>query len=114
MVLQPSSQQPNGFVALAEFDKPSNGGNQDRRIDWGDAVFSSLRLWQDTNHNGISEFIELHALSSLDVQAIELEYRESRRRDRHGNLFKYRAKIYDRRGTSVGRWAWDVYLRVVP
>jgi hypothetical protein len=111
---QPSSVDPNGFLSLEEFDKPQNGGNDDGRIDRSDTVFSSLRLWQDTNHNGISEQGELKTLLSRDIKALDLDFKFSRRVDEHGNQFKYRAKVYDRRGGSVGRWAWDVFLVSAP
>lgn len=107
---QPASSNPNGFIALAEYDRSPNGGNNDALIDARDAIFSSLRLWLDANRNGRSEAGEMFTLPSLGVAAFDLDYKEFKHRDSYGNWFRYRAKVYDEHGAQLGRWAWDVFL----
>ncbi len=108
----PAGQTKNGFLALAEFDKVGNGGNGDSLITRQDAVFGSLRLWRDGNHDGISDAGELFTLRKLGLTKIELDYKESKRTDEFGNEFKYRAKVKDAKDAQLGRWAWDVFLTV--
>jgi hypothetical protein len=110
----PSGEKKNGFLALAEYDKLPNGGNADGLITEADAIFSSLRLWQDIDHNGYSEPIELLSLEAASTKTIELEYKTSKYTDQFGNQFRYRAKVKDTNQARAGRWAWDVFLVAGP
>ncbi len=107
---QPSHPNRNGFLALAEYDKAAQGGNEDGRMTRHDTIFDYLRPWRDSNHNGISEANELFALADLGLRRLDLDYRNSQRVDAHGNAFRYRAKVRDAQDAQLGRWAWDVFL----
>jgi len=107
---QPAGPNKNGFLALAEFDKAANGGNGDGVLNNHDTVFERLRLWQDSNHNGIVDSGELHTLASRNINELEFDFKESKRTDQFGNEFRYRAKVKDTQEGKVARWAWDVFL----
>jgi hypothetical protein len=111
---QPPSKHPNGFLALAVFDSFAYGGNEDGVISAKDAIFTRLRLWQDANHNGISEPEELHTLPELGVDEISLKFEEDREVDAFGNRFRYRALVRSAAGLLPDRWAYDVFVVALP
>jgi len=94
----------NGFVALAVCD-----GNHDGVINAADAIWASLLLWIDANHNGRSEPEELRSLSTTAVRAISLDYRTHMRRDAFGNLFRYEGTVQLSSGV---RHIYDVFFRI--
>jgi hypothetical protein len=111
----PQPQMPlpelrHGFNALVQYDKSENGGNADGVLNKDDQIFNSLRLWQDTNRNGIGEPDELHTLPDLGLTSIDMDYKEAKKQDGQGNRFKFRAKVKDKKGAQLGRWIYDVYL----
>lgn len=114
--LSDGSQALNGYLALAELDTWALGGNEDGRIDPGDAAFSQLRLWTDTNHNAISEPTELQTLEEARVTAIGLNHRRSNRTDQHGNELRFRGRAWrtGQNGTERPVQTWDVFFLVVP
>lgn len=107
--LQLPSDDPNGFRALEVFDDVLNGGNDDGRIDFQDAIYSSLLLWTDADHDGRSSAGELQGLDGL-VAAIDLDYRRDYFRDENGHEFRYWAALERPDGSSGAAVAWNVFF----
>ena len=79
----------NGFTALQKMNMELNGGVPRASVNADEPLFERLLLWEDENHNGISEPHEIQPAARL-LSDIGLGYGEHRRRDRHGNLLKWK------------------------
>ena len=70
--LADGSTASNGYEALAQYD-----ANHDGVINSGDAIYSQLRVWIDSNGDGVETANELYTLAQLNVQSISLAYQSS-------------------------------------
>jgi hypothetical protein len=91
--ITPNEGPLNGYQALRFFDDAPRGGNEDSRISAEDEIFSELRLWLDSDHDGVCAPEELRPLEEAGVVAIGLDTVVSQKRDRHGNLIRWRSKV---------------------
>jgi len=110
-LLPNGSVAPNGFAALAAYDRPENGGTGDGVIDARDAIWTELKLWIDWNHNGISEPNELYSLEDWGVKQISLDYESLNRTDQFGNVFRFKAPC---QLAGKVRFGYDVYFTARP
>ena len=106
------TQAENGFVALGWYDRPEMGGNGDGWIGPSDLIWGLLRVWKDTNHDGISQSSEMISLNAAGIVGISTDYKQEGRRDAFGNLFRYRGTVLIREanGRVQGRSIYDIFL----
>lgn len=100
---KPVGEKENGYRALRGFDQ-----NKDDAITEVDGIWRLLGIWRDYNHNGTSEVGEVTPLVSNGIASISLNYKESRKRDKFGNEFRYRADVLFVNGKKTS--SWDVFL----
>ncbi len=79
-LLNNGEKAANGFAALAELDE-----NHDGKIDSSDAAYSQLRVWKDTDGDGVTDAGELMSLGDAGVASIATGYNESMVTDAQGN-----------------------------
>lgn len=126
----PHHPDPNGFLALAWYDKRAQGGNVDGILDKTDAIWNHLKLWIDDhcyktpNAPCTSVPSEVHSLESAGIHNIALVYDASPgNEDQYGNEFKFYVAVNvdpqqdknntkDPRSSRDPRRMYDVFLRV--
>lgn len=109
-----AGKKPNGFLALAVFDTPAEGGNGDGLIDKRDKVWPRLLVWIDANHDGISQPGELHHLDDIGIHSIDLDYKNSWYLDQYANMFRYKGRLNRVAHDAVSRVMYDVLLQRMP
>ena len=71
----------SGFMALAEYDN-----NKDGKIDSNDIIYALLRIWQDSDGDGIASAGELKQLVDLGIVSIGLSYNNTGVTDGANNI----------------------------
>jgi len=102
----------NGFVALAQYDQPALGGNDDGEITSADSIWPMLRVWTDSNADGKTQRSELATLNVLGLVALGTIPKYRRYVDESGNDIPFYAWVTNRIGRKV--LMVDVFFRELP
>lgn len=95
----------DGFMALAKYDS-----NRDGIIDYEDPIFEKLRLWSDSNGDGIAEPGELLYLDFMNVNAIDLAYDPNYyEKDIYGNEIHFKSIVQLKDGSI--KLMFDLWFR---
>ena len=111
LLLQGDALAPNGFVGLAQFDRPELGGNDDGFISGDDQIWKYLYLWLDADADGISTSREMTPLASLPILRLETIPFEVKQFDSSGNWLRFFARA--QRNDGETRDMVDVFFRLL-
>ncbi|MBR2916550.1 MAG: DUF2974 domain-containing protein, partial [Clostridia bacterium] len=95
----------NGFMALADIDS-----NSDNVINADDETFGELKVWIDSNGNGLSEDGELHTLDELGISQINIKNNITNYNDDNGNTVAREGTFVKEDGNvgSIGEIHFDM------
>lgn len=94
----------DGFAKLASFDS-----NNDGLVNENDALFGSIKVWQDANENGITDAGELVSLKSAGITDLNTAYTDVFTTDAQGNIHGEHSSAL-KNGSSIE--VVDVYFQV--
>lgn len=110
---QTPSSEPNGFRALRWYDVPERGGNSDGVLNAEDAAWSTLMVWSDADHDGVS-IGELAPIDSTGIIGFDVVnvIGPIRRVDENGNDYRFSAVVFTRPSSPVPGYVSDIWLPV--
>jgi serine-aspartate repeat-containing protein C/D/E len=94
-----------GFGKLASFDSNSDGF-----VDASDANFGALKVWKDSNSNGVTDAGELQGLSIFGISSLAVGYTKKFELDAQGNIMGERSFATTTNGNKID--TVDVYFQV--
>jgi len=98
VLLMDQRRAPNGFVGLAQWDRPELGGDDDGFITASDKIWDRLMLWTDLDADGVAQEDEMGYLDEFGLTRLETIPRRDNYRDEHGNRLAFRALSYSESG----------------
>jgi hypothetical protein len=94
-----------GFAKLETFDS-----NKDGTVDAQDKLFNQLKIWQDSNSNGITDQGELQSLSAHGISSLNVNYTNQFTMDAQGNVLGEVSNATTNEGKSLDMI--DIYFQV--
>ncbi|WP_413171071.1 calcium-binding protein [Anabaena azotica] len=79
-ILKNGSKAAHGFAALSELDI-----NKDGKINASDSAYTKVRVWKDSNSNGVVDTGELLTLTQAGVKSLNTGFTEQTQTDAQGN-----------------------------
>ena len=95
-VLSNGKKAKNGFEALKDLDS-----NQDYVFDQNDAAWNEVKVWKDSNSNGIVDEGELLTMEQAGITGFDLNYQSQSRDDANGNAHLQTSTITKADGTTA-------------
>ena len=94
-VLSSGAKAANGFEALKELDS-----NKDGVFNSSDEAWNEVKVWKDSNQNGMVDNSELLSLEQANIAGINLNYNEQELVDGNGNTHAQTGTIIKTDGSS--------------
>ena len=111
--LESGEKAPNGFVALAQYDRPEFDGNNDGYINAADEIYSELVLWLDDDADGVCTPGEIYSLEEMQLTRLEIIPKSKRHYDKAGNYLAFWAEAYNDHARRSKHTMLDVFFKVL-